>query len=195
MGAVALAPAPEVKAACLPSNPSSTCNTFDPTSISNVVDRGNFTGVITPPNPYVQVRLQFQITGVWTTPFIINNISLAGDGIVTPISFADKSIGPGTSFDDNQLPFATLPNSLSSVNFANSLISFNIPANAASGGASITARIQYSNVGGSQINSSEGNFTATAIGGTPVPGPLPLLGAGAAFGFSRNMRRRIAKAV
>lgn len=25
----------------------------------------------------------------------------------------------------------------------------------------------------------------------PVPGPLPVLGAGAAFGFSRRLRRRI----
>ena len=25
----------------------------------------------------------------------------------------------------------------------------------------------------------------------PVPGPLPLLGVGAAFGFSRNLRKRI----
>lgn len=30
---------------------------------------------------------------------------------------------------------------------------------------------------------------------TPVPGPLPLLGAGAAFGFSRKLRRRIKSVV
>ena len=33
-------------------------------------------------------------------------------------------------------------------------------------------------------------ITQTAI--PPVPGPLPILGAGAAFGFSRKLRRRIA---
>jgi hypothetical protein len=30
------------------------------------------------------------------------------------------------------------------------------------------------------------------LGSTPTPGPLPLLGAGAAFGWSRRLRRRIA---
>jgi hypothetical protein len=40
-----------------------------------------------------------------------------------------------------------------------------------------------------------GNFVITLTPGSPVannvPGPLPILGAGAAFGFSRRMRRRI----
>jgi len=36
-------------------------------------------------------------------------------------------------------------------------------------------------------------FTTTGlIGLTEVPGPLPLLGAGAAFAYSRRIRRRIA---
>jgi hypothetical protein len=34
-----------------------------------------------------------------------------------------------------------------------------------------------------------GNYSASA----PVPGPLPLMGAGAAFAWSRRLRRRIAK--
>ena len=33
---------------------------------------------------------------------------------------------------------------------------------------------------------------AAPCGGAPVPGPLPLLGAGAAFGWSRRLRKRIA---
>ena len=52
--------------------------------------------------------------------------------------------------------------------------------------------------------STDGNFTDSGIGEyagcpgscrgafvNPVPGPLPLLGIGAAFGFSRNLRKRI----
>jgi len=35
------------------------------------------------------------------------------------------------------------------------------------------------------------SFTGTFQGLTPVPGPLPLFGAGAAFGFSRKLRRKI----
>ncbi|MEB3258023.1 MAG: hypothetical protein VKN83_06875 [Cyanobacteriota bacterium] len=34
--------------------------------------------------------------------------------------------------------------------------------------------------------------TITQTPGLPVPGPLPLLGAGAAFGFTRRLRRRVA---
>lgn len=52
--------------------------------------------------------------------------------------------------------------------------------------------------------STSGNFTNFGVGDyagcpgscrgafvNPVPGPLPLLGVGAAFGFSRNLRKRI----
>lgn len=54
-----------------------------------------------------------------------------------------------------------------------------------------------------------GTYTVTVTGGLPtsgyswevsafnnvaVPGPLPLMGAGMAFGFSRNLRRRVKKA-
>ncbi|MCS5691558.1 hypothetical protein NZK33_06115 [Cyanobium sp. FGCU-6] len=35
-------------------------------------------------------------------------------------------------------------------------------------------------------------FTDSLVQTTDVPGPLPILGAGVAFGFSRNLRRRIA---
>lgn len=35
------------------------------------------------------------------------------------------------------------------------------------------------------------NSVAFTTGGTYVPGPLPLLGAGMAFGFSRRLRRRV----
>ncbi|MCP9930015.1 hypothetical protein KBY82_04370 [Cyanobium sp. AMD-g] len=52
--------------------------------------------------------------------------------------------------------------------------------------------LQVSNVynsggAGGQIDSFENSFQQ----GTKVPGPLPVLGAGVAFGFSRKLRRRI----
>jgi hypothetical protein len=37
-------------------------------------------------------------------------------------------------------------------------------------------------------------FTGTAIPAPPVPGPLPILGAGMAFGWSRKIRKRIKNA-
>ena len=77
-----------------------------------------------------------------------------------------------------------------------SKLSFTIPAGAATLGATITARIQYQDAAETQLLTSGGNFFATGDGGgAGVPGPLPLLGAGAAFGFSRSMRRRIAQSV
>lgn len=43
------------------------------------------------------------------------------------------------------------------------------------------------------ISSFQNSFTQKPDQGTPdqVPGPLPLLGAGAAFGFSRRLRTRV----
>jgi hypothetical protein len=45
-------------------------------------------------------------------------------------------------------------------------------------------------VPGAQITGMSNSFT-TMKNGTEVPGPLPLLGAGAAFGFSRKLRNRM----
>jgi hypothetical protein len=46
--------------------------------------------------------------------------------------------------------------------------------------------VQNSSNGAGSINSLENSFRQTQ-----VPGPLPILGAGMAFGFSRKLRRRI----
>lgn len=60
-------------------------------------------------------------------------------------------------------------------------------------------RFAYASVSASGSDPSAGNFLDAAqfgvgIGGsTDVPGPLPLLGAGTAFGFSRRLRRRLRK--
>jgi hypothetical protein len=65
-------------------------------------------------------------------------------------------------------------------------------------GASIAAQIQYSDAGGTNLNTSSNKFTTSAVTTPPsaaTPGPLPLFGAGAAFAFSRSMRRRIAQSV
>jgi hypothetical protein len=45
----------------------------------------------------------------------------------------------------------------------------------------------------SGVQTSGGQIFLTAVenGGTAVPGPLPVLGAGTAFGFSRRLRKRI----
>jgi hypothetical protein len=66
-----------------------------------------------------------------------------------------------------------------------------VAASFASGLKTITVRDEYMVTKGS-INSFQNSFTQQP--GTPpdrVPGPLPLLGAGAAFGFSRRLRTRV----
>lgn len=59
------------------------------------------------------------------------------------------------------------------------------------GGSTIYVRDTWSISAGSTtiLDAIQNNFTQKT--GTPAPGPLPLLGAGAAFGFSRQIRRRI----
>lgn len=58
------------------------------------------------------------------------------------------------------------------------------------GGKTIYVRDSWSVLSGSNasINNIDNNYTQA------VPGPLPLLGAGAAFGFSRRLRSRIKRA-
>ncbi len=59
-------------------------------------------------------------------------------------------------------------------------------------GTTIYVRDEWSIPGGSNaaIDAIQNNYTQTA---TQTPAPLPLLGAGAAFGFSRQLRKRIRK--
>ena len=42
-----------------------------------------------------------------------------------------------------------------------------------------------------QYNSSDPSKPIQVTAASPVPGPLPILGVGAAFGWSRKIRRRI----
>lgn len=184
------------QAACLPTDPSSTCATFDPATPSTLSGYDQFTGQFSPPVPpndnrYNQARVQFRFGGSWTSPFQISGISLTGDGITTSLSAPNKTINtPTNDYDDNATAWITLNSTVSSLDFANSTLSFVIPGGVAAGGATLESRIQYRSINTSQLNSSSGNSMSTARG-TMVPGPLPILGSGVAFGLSRRIRRRI----
>jgi MYXO-CTERM domain-containing protein len=180
------------QAACIPNN--ATCTTFDPTTTSSPTGVGGFTGTFNPTlYQYSKAKIQFQTTGTFTSPFTITGIKLAGPGINTELSFANKTIDTAfPTFDDNQTSFLNLDTPLSSLDFSNVTISFVIPAGVASPGATLSARVQYSDAPGTNVNTSGTDFVTTSEGpGTPTPGPLPLLGAGAAFGFSRRLRSRV----
>jgi hypothetical protein len=60
------------------------------------------------------------------------------------------------------------------------------------GGTVITVVDDWSTIPGGVLDSFTNTFTQRR---SPVPGPLPLLGAGAAFGFSRRLRNRCSLAV
>lgn len=192
--------APSAQAACLPTDPSSTCTTFDPSTPSTLSGYANFAGQFAPPvppddNKYNEARVQFRFGGSWTSPFSISGISLTGDGITTSLSTPNKTIStPTNDYDDNSTGWVTLNNTVSSLDFARSTLSFVIPAGVAAPGATIESRIQYQSINTSQLNSSSGNSLSTARG-TAVPGPLPVLGTGVALGFSRRLRSRIRLAV
>ena len=57
-----------------------------------------------------------------------------------------------------------------------------------------TQTFDYTAGTASALNSLNAQLVATPQGTTRTPGPLPLLGAGAAFGFSRKLRHRIKSA-
>lgn len=68
--------------------------------------------------------------------------------------------------------------------------------NIAFGASGITGTLQYTaftNVISNPLSQSSGGTITIQVNdpASPVPGPLPILGAGAAFGFSRRLRRRI----
>ncbi len=78
------------------------------------------------------------------------------------------------------------PIALTSTNGSSDLASVN------GGPTVITVRNQYDGEGA--IDSFQNSFKQSSTGPgptSPVPGPLPILGAGVAFGFSRKLRRRI----
>jgi hypothetical protein len=191
------------KAACLPTNPSASCSTFDPSSTSNVQGYGDFTGFFNPSGAfqYTKAAVQFSRTGTWdfTNPITISGISITGDGITSSLPIGNFNLNSGsTSYSTNQTSFQPIT-AVNPWDATNSTISFDIPAGVASPGATLTARIVYTNENEDQLNTTGNNFSTTSTNPpsppSTVPGPLPLLGAGAAFGFSRSMRRRIAQSV
>lgn len=178
------------QAACIPDN--STCTTFDPSSASSPDQVSGFSGSYTNATPLTRVRVIFQTTGTFSTPFTISGIKLFGAGL-NPAgeTLADVSFtGSPTSS-----AFITGLN-LTSQNFNTSKISFTIPSGIATAGsgATLTALINYQNEADPTLyaNTSATPFTTTVKQDTTeTPSPLPLLGAGAAFGFSRRLRSRV----
>lgn len=186
LGCAVVASAPEAKAACLPSN--NICSTFE-TGSTATPTLGNpggfqFANGASSEDPFTSASVLFRVTGyTGALPIAITGISLSGDGIATPQSLNDVSIVSLGNFisTSNSISVNVTP-----VSFANSKLSFTIPAGL-NVGTVVSARVRYT-------NGIETTLSSTFSTTSQVPGPLPMLGAGVAFGFSRRLRRRIAGA-
>jgi hypothetical protein len=105
------------------------------------------------------------------------------------ISTSFSCLDPNTSFTSSQ-PFALAQ--ANNANVAGQAVSENGANNYQDDGFVIGMPGAYSTLTSSyNNNATSANSVAFTAGGTPVPGSLPLLGAGVIFPFSRRLRRRI----
>ena len=107
---------------------------------------------------------------------IFETASLSWAGVASPNGAPSvlKQLYKTSAMDPGDL-FASLTSNGSTVNFVNLALK------------DIWVKDTYTVPEGAQLDNFENTYTQ-------VPGPLPLLGAGTAFGFSRRLRRRSAKA-
>ena len=183
-GAVDLMSGPGAKAACLNAG----CTDFDPTT-STSVSYSDFIGGILD-SDIDKLEVIFSSTGQFNTPFTITGLSIIADGTgsANPIQIEDGTLSysgsPTTSNAIDVIQDASLKN------FANATVFFTLPSGITgiNSGSSFTVSLRYFSTTNGDADTSDNNFTTVAQNN--VPGPLPVLGAGAAFGFSRKLRRR-----
>jgi hypothetical protein len=185
------------KAACIGGD--TTCGSFDPSTASTPnLTTGTFgTSGTSAGTPYSHAILYAEVSGFSGSPFSLSSFSLTGNGISTPLTgFGPINIsGDGPAFSSS----VPLNLAVNTVNFAQSALSFSIPSGV-SPGTSLILRIRYMNNSNpfvaSQVATTTIGLQQTATGPVATtPGPLPLLGAGAAFSFSRKARKRILQSV
>jgi hypothetical protein len=185
------------KAACIGGD--TTCGSFDPTTVSTPsLTAGTFgTSGTSAGTDYSHAILYAEVSGFSGSAFNLSAFSLTGNGITSSLAgFGNINIsGNGPAFSSSVL----LDTSVMTVNFTQSTLSFSIPSGV-SPGTSLILRIRYMNnsnpLTASQVATTTVGLQQTASGGSAgVPGPLPLLGAGAAFSFSRKARKRILQSV
>jgi MYXO-CTERM domain-containing protein len=160
---------------------------FNPANPLFVDDQGGFTGTASIGGTFVNARVQFVFTGLaLPTSFQISNILLKGDGITGSLSFSSINI---TANGTTSTGLVSLSTPISSFNFANSLVSFDLPGGSViNDGAEFSVRVQYRDADSDfVITSTTGPiFDAQNAGPEPIPEPgtwaaAALLVGGAAF--------------
>jgi len=185
------------KALCLTSNSANNCTTFNPSSSSSVVYGGYTDGGFTSNDRLTDIS--FYSTSITAgLPITLTNIAYSLDGTtfvttgLTATSYtitANGAAGSGT----NLLNAFNIPGGIGS----NFKLQFTIPASVGfaptDGSATISAYIRNQQASGPALPQTQTRDSAAYIAppSSGVPGPLPLMGAAAAFGFSRKLRQRI----
>jgi hypothetical protein len=194
-GVLALAMQLPARAACIPSTDpiqrqATNCSQFDTLSPSYAIVAFQDAGFLLSVN-FRQIR--FRAEGFDAGyPITLQNIAYSFNGgatwLTTGMSSSSYTITGNDEFDFG--PDLLTTDQLG-VNFSNFRLTYTIPAGTlAPLGGIIYARVAAN--GGPQGSQEQTRGSTLA---DPVPGPLPILGAGVAFGFSRKLRRRIRQAV
>jgi hypothetical protein len=168
---------------------------FNPANPLNVVNQGGFTGISTSPGgPYSQALVRFTFTGLNPVPlsptFQISNISLAGPGITTSISFSNLTIANNLAYATAYVPLnSTVPG----LDFANVTVSFDVPGGVLNDGATFSLAVRYADSTDDQRGTSLTGPIFTAQNAAPIPEPgtwaaAALLAGGAAFARWRKRK-------
>jgi len=192
------------KAACVTAGPGTTqdCTVFNAQTTATTVDTfayndggvvgsteitgiSFFSSILTPPSfnftpsPITLTGLAYSLDGGtnYITTGINTSVALASNSFTSSIFTGGTLTVPAITANSFRLKF-TIPGGLTSSN-----------------AGFLTAQVNFNKVGvGPQSQTRSIQATAFDTPNTSgVPSPLPLLGAGAAFGFSRKLRRRIAQ--
>jgi len=114
-------------------------------------------------------------------------LTAAGNGLYYGTTYGGGANGDGSIFEfDSATGLITLKDSFNSSNGANPYAALTAAGNGLYYGTTIA--------GGTNGNGSIFAFDSGVRDSNPVPGPLPVIGIGAAFGWSRQLRRRVTQA-
>ena len=197
--ALGLAMESPAKAACIRSTDpnlaaGSNCSTFDSLSPSFAIvafQDSNFLAAVN----LRQIRFRAEGFDLSSYPITLSNIAYSFNGgntwLTTGLSSTSYTL---TDNDDTNFGPDLLTTDVTNIpgGLQNFRLTFVIPAgNLSPLGAGIVALVA---VNGNPPNTITQRQERISILADPVPGPLPILGAGVAVGFSRRLRRRIRQA-
>jgi hypothetical protein len=194
--ALALAMEPPAKAACIRSSDpnlaqGSNCTNFDSLSPSFAIVAFQDSNFLAATN-LRQIRFRAEGFDLSSYPITLSNIAYSFDSGNTWLTTGLTTSYTLTDNDDTNFGPDLLTTDQTNVDLENFRLTFTIPAgNLSPLGAGIVALVA---VNGDPPNTITQRQERISILADPVPGPLPILGAGVAFGFSRRLRRRIRQA-